>query len=131
MDFLCAHGWKRLTDKALIRSTVSTSRSWQGYHEAKRAELEAFVHEPDSTRKGTAKRAQNWSSKGPSAREFLRRRPVPSREQLLCRFYLSKGKIRELRAMSTSLEAHSSKLEQNTVYLLVQPCFTHFINILR
>jgi hypothetical protein len=75
------HGWKRLTDKALMRSTVSTSRSWQGYHEAKRAELEAFVHEPEYfqlVRSQLEELRHHWRGKGPAAREFLRRRPVPA-----------------------------------------------------
>lgn len=40
------HAWKRLEERTLMRATVSTARSWQGSHEYKRSELQAFMDTP-------------------------------------------------------------------------------------
>ena len=87
------HDWKRLEERALMRSTASTARSWQGFHEAKRAELEAFIHAPEIfsvIQRQLKELRSEWKNYGPAAREVLRRRPAPTREQRIRRFYLSR-----------------------------------------
>lgn len=85
--------WNKDSDKLDMRYTVSTARSWQSYHESMRSLLEniALSEERfDLALKHLKALRKEWKAKGPAARLFLKRRPIPVRNECIRRFYLSK-----------------------------------------
>ncbi|CAE7265657.1 unnamed protein product, partial [Symbiodinium microadriaticum] len=74
------------------RYCVPTSRNWKSHHEAMRSHIESCFMD-DARFKLATKHLRRlraeWRTLGPEARRFLKARPVPDRNKVLRRFYLS------------------------------------------
>ena len=87
-----SRAWVRATTRLDMRYCVPTSRNWKSHHEAMRSHIESCFMD-DARFKLATKHLRRlraeWRTLGPEARRFLKARPVPDRNKVLRRFYLS------------------------------------------
>ena len=76
--------WSKDYPKLDMRYTVSTARSWQSQHESMRSFLESVALSDERFQLASNHLRQlrrEWRSKGPDARLFMKKRPIPNQHE--------------------------------------------------